>query len=395
MPESTKPTLNFSNTEIAFSSKSNKELLKTVRLFQFMNKPSLVSIFSKLGTWAFRLHLPFSKMIVKKTIYYQFCGGENILDCQDPIDKLHKYNALTILDYGAESKSTSEDFDVVEEETIKALELAASNDSVPAAVCKITGLSSNILLEKLSKGAKLSASEEWEYEKLKERLDYICERAYELEVSVFIDAEESWMQKAIDDLVDAMMAKYNQKRVTVYNTYQMYRHDRLQFLYDSYAKAHNEGYMLGAKVVRGAYMEKERARALEKGYPSPIQKDKESTDRDFDLAIKFCVENHEQISSCCATHNQKSSLFQADLIEKLGLDRSHRHLNFCQLYGMSDNITFNLAENGYNVAKYLVYGPVYEVIPFLMRRAQENTSVTGDMSRELELVVREKKRRGL
>jgi proline dehydrogenase len=266
---------------------------------------------------------------------------------------------------------------------------------VPIISIKITGLVDNEILEKLNRGAKLTPGEEREYEQLKERFETLCEKAYELGVGVFIDAEESWIQKPIDKLALEMMLQYNIDKCIVFNTYQLYRHDKLQQLKDDHSWALSEGIILGAKLVRGAYMEKERERAEEKEYPSPIQATKEATDEDFDKAIKYCIDNYETISSCCASHNLKSNLYQAKLIHEKGLDKSHVHLNFSQLYGMSDYITFNLAEAGYNVAKYVPYGPVKEVIPYLLRRARENTSITGEMSRELSLIDKEIKRREL
>jgi proline dehydrogenase len=392
-PEPERLELSFSNTEIAFSSKSNKELKRTHLLFKLMNNPHFVTISSSMALWAVKLGLPFSKKIIKATIFPQFCGGENLLDCQSTIDKLYDYNTLTILDYGAEGKSSEEELNKVLEENIKAIEMAAANNSVPIISVKITGLVDNLILEKLNKGAVLTEGENREYQQLKDRLDTLCEKANELGVGVFIDAEESWIQKPIDDLTKEMMIQYNNEKCIVFNTYQLYRHDKLQQLKDDHAWALSEDIILGAKLVRGAYMEKERERAEEKGYPSPIQPNKEATDRDFDAAVNYCIENYETISSCCASHNLKSNLHQAQLIHRMGLDKSHSHLNFSQLYGMSDFITFNLAEAGYNVAKYVPYGPVKEVIPYLLRRARENTSITGEMSRELSLIDKEIKRR--
>ena len=302
---------------------------------------------------------------------------------------------LTVLDYGAEGKTTEEDFNITMNENIRAIDFAADTNSVPLIVSKISGLGRHELLEKISTGADLNADEQKEYSSILKRVQTICYQATTKGVSVFFDAEESWIQPAIDQLVTMMMKMHNQKEVVVYNTYQMYRHDRLQFLFDSYKNARHGGYILGAKIVRGAYMEKERKRAEEMGYPSPIQPNKEATDNAFNMAIRFCVENYRTIASCNASHNTDSVRLQAGLIAQKELPRSHRHLNFCQLLGMSDHLTYNLADAGYNVAKYLVYGPVKDVVPYLVRRAEENSSVTGDMSRELGLIMEEVKRRGL
>lgn len=387
--------IDFSNTEIAFAQKTDKELKEMAWLFKMMNKNWLVNIGSNLGLLAVKMHLPFAKTIVKKTIFKQFCGGTTLLKSQPTITKLYENNVLSVLDYGAEAKSTEEDFNKTMNETIRAIDFAASNDCVPVVVSKISGLSSNELLEKMTRKEELTTEERAEYTNVLKRVENICHVASNKGVGIFFDAEESWVQVAIDHFADLMMARHNKKEVIVYNTFQLYRHDRLQFLMDSFAKAQREGYMLGAKLVRGAYMDKERARAKEMGYPSPIQPNKAATDDAFNTAVRFCIENYEQIASCNASHNKESVLLQANLIAEKKLPRNHKHLNFCQLLGMSDHLTFNLAASGYNVAKYLVYGPVSDVLPYLVRRAQENSSVTGDMSRELELIITEVKRRGL
>lgn len=388
-------SLDFQNTEIAFAHKSDKELKEASRLFRLMNSPNLVGIGSSLGLTALKLNIPFTEKVIKRTIFQQFVGGVNLKKCQKTIDHLNSNNTQTILDYGAEAKSDESELDFVRDETIRAIQLAASNKSVPAVSTKITGLVRNEILEKLNVDSALEDSEQVELEKLVQRLNAICEEAYNLDVSILIDAEESWTQIAMDLLVDEMMALYNKKKVTVWNTFQLYRKDKLEFLQESHEKAQANGYMLGAKLVRGAYMDKEANRAEENGYPNPIHDTKEDTDKDFNSALKFCMDNYLTISSCCASHNAKSNLYQAKLIEDMKADKRHPHLNFCQLYGMSDNITFNLAKAGFNVAKYLPYGPVKEVVPYLIRRAKENSSVTGDMSRELAFVMEEINRRGI
>lgn len=387
--------LDFKNTEIAFSHKSDKELRKMARLFRLMNKQTLVKIGSSLGLLAINLRLPFAKFFIKQTLFDQFVGGENLLDCQTAIDHLYRNNALTILDYGAEGKSSEEELNYVMNETIRAIEFAAANTSVPVVSTKITGLVDNIILEKLGRKEKLNEGETRQYELLRERVDNMCSRASELGVGVFVDAEESWIQDPIDELVGEMMALYNHDKAAVYNTFQMYRKDKLQFLKDSHKRAKEGGYILGAKLVRGAYMDKERDRAEEKNYPSPINETKEATDKMYNDGIRYCVQNYETIASCNASHNTESNRLQANLIHEMGIAKNHPHLNFCQLYGMSDNLTFNLAEEGFNVAKYVPYGPVKDVIPYLIRRAKENSSVTGEMSRELGFIDAEIKRRGI
>ena len=387
--------VDFSNTEIAFLNKSNNELKKTARLFKLMNNALLVNLGSYLGVWATKWNLPLTSRFVESTVFYLFCGGKTLLECQPVIDKLYKYKALTVLDFGAEGKTTEEELDGALEEILKAVIFAASNASVPVVSTKLTALAQNQLLMKWQSQSPLSAVEQKAFERVSERVDALCSNAHRLGVKVFVDAEESWMQDTIDHLVEMMMEKYNREHVTVYNTYQLYRHDKLQDLKDAYEKASTNGYRLGAKLVRGAYMDKERKRAEEMGYPSPIQPDKEATDRHYNAAIRFCVDHYADLASCNASHNLESNLLQAQLIAERDLPRGHPHLNFCQLLGMSDFITFNLSEAGFNVAKYVVYGPIKEVVPYLVRRAQENTAITGEMSRELQFIVKEVKRRGL
>ncbi|MEE9439606.1 MAG: proline dehydrogenase family protein [Saprospiraceae bacterium] len=385
--------IDFTNTEIAFSSKTNKELIKMKRLFALMNKPLLVKWGSKLGLLAFKLRLPFAKSIVKNTIFEHFCGGINLIDCQSKIDTLYNNNSLTILDYGAEGKSSEEDLQNVVVQTIMAIEFAASNTFVPVVSTKVTGIADNDLLIKIQANQTLNEKEEKEYKTLLNRFDKICSKASELGVGVFVDAEESWLQGTIDDLVMDMMIKYNKEKVIVYNTYQLYRHSKLAELKSDHEKLKKEGSLLGAKLVRGAYMDKERLRAIEMDYKSPIQLDKAATDIDFDSAVTYCITNHETIASCCASHNVKSNMHQAKLIHDKGLAKDNPNFNFCQLYGMGDYITYNIGKAGYNVAKYLPYGPIRDVVPYLIRRARENSSVTGEMSRELALIKSEIKRR--
>ena len=393
--EEESPIVDFSNTQIAFSNKSDRELIRTLRLFQLMNNPSLVNLGTKLSLTALKLHIPLTQTLIKQTIYKQFCGGTSLRDTQATVNHLRKYKVLAILDYGAEGLSDEEDLDKTREEFVRAVEFAASNTSIPVVSVKVTALADKALLEKVQSGATLSSLEHNAFKRVVSRVNDICQRASELEVRIFIDAEESWLQNPIDHMVEEMMKKYNRERVTVYNTFQMYRTDRLAYLQQSYEEAKSEGYQLGAKLVRGAYMEKERQRALEMGYPSPIHASKENTDKAYDDGIRFCIDHYEDMASCNASHNTESNRLQAELVIKKGIHPHHPHINFCQLYGMSDNITFNLAAAGFNVAKYVVYGPVSTVIHYLVRRAQENTSITGDMSRELGLLIKEKERRGL
>ncbi|MEP6648191.1 MAG: proline dehydrogenase family protein [Saprospiraceae bacterium] len=387
--------VDFTDTEVAFGQKSNKELRRLYYLFSLMNKPWIVNSGSSLGLWLHKKGITIFNPILKSTIFKQFCGGISLEDCQDSIDHLHISRTLTVLDYGAEGKSTEADFERTLEENIKAINFASTHASVPIISSKVTALGAEDILRKFQTEGQLNNEESVAFETIRRRLNQLCHAAKRNNVAIFFDAEESWIQETIDRLVKDLMEKFNREKVVVYHTYQLYRKDKLNSLIADHAEALIKGYKLGAKLVRGAYMEKERDRAKAMNYPSPIQDTKENTDRDFNLAVKYCVEHYEQIASCNGSHNLKSIQYQTQLIAEYGLQRNHAHLNFCQLYGMSDYITFNLADAGYNVAKYVPYGPVREVIPYLIRRAKENTSVTGEMSRELSLILAEMKRRGM
>ncbi|MCP4439417.1 MAG: proline dehydrogenase [Aureispira sp.] len=384
--------LDFTNTATSFERKSNKDLKDMAWLFNLMNKQWLVDIGSALTLVALKIRLPI-RGIIKKTIFKQFCGGSTFEECTKTIEELGKYDVATILDYGAEGKSTEKAFDKTVQESMRSVRFAAKNKTVPVVSCKVTGLARFELLEKVTAKKELSDKEKEEYQRVIDRLDKISKEAHDLKVALFIDAEESWIQVAIDELTDLMMLRYNQEHIAIYNTFQLYRHDRLAFLKASFEKAQKGNYILGAKLVRGAYMEKERERAEKKGYPSPIQPNKEACDNDYNAAVKFCIDNYEQIASCLASHNEYSTRYQAELMEEKNIPKNHPHTNFCQLYGMSDNLTFNLAKEGYNVAKYVPYGPVQDVIPYLIRRAKENSAVGGEVSRELGMIRSELKRR--
>ncbi|MEM7102076.1 MAG: proline dehydrogenase family protein [Bacteroidota bacterium] len=390
-----KPKVDFSNTQIAFSSLSNAELKKKSWMFSVMNLPAIVNVGSRLGLLAFKLRLPVQPLI-KTTLFDHFCGGRTLEECQPTIDRLWKHNVQSILDYGVEAKQSEKAYDETMVTTIKAIQFCKNNDSAPVVSTKITGLGRFELLEKAHKGDQLTPDEQAEYDRIITRIDNICQVAHDSgNTGVFIDAEESWIQKPMDDMADLMMERYNKEKVYVYNTYQLYRHDRLEFLKASHELARKKGYLLGAKLVRGAYLEKENARAERLGYLTPMQPDKASTDRDYNAALKYCIDNYETIALTAATHNEESCLKMVDLIEEKGLPKAHPHLNFCQLLGMSDHLSFNLAKAGYCVAKYVVYGPIRDVIPYLIRRAQENTAIAGGMSRELGFIKKEVKRRKL
>ena len=385
--------IKFENTEIAFGGKSNSDLKWSYRLFNLMGKPWLVKMGKIATDVAFKLRLPV-KGIIKKTIFKQFCGGESIADCEQKITDLGKFNIGTILDYSVEGKTSNEDFEKTKNELIASILKAKNDDNVPFSVFKVTGISRFGLLEKSNDIiTELTQAEKQELKTVLIRVDAICKAAFESNVPLFIDAEDSWIQDGIDRMANAMMAKYNKETAIIYNTVQMYRHDRLVFLKQTHQQAKQAGYKVGVKVVRGAYMEKERIRAKDMGYLSPIHKDKPSTDADYDLAIEYCIQNINDIALCAGTHNEISSAILAKLVDVNEIQKNDKRVYFAQLLGMSDHISFNLSHNNYNVAKYVPYGPITEVMPYLIRRAEENTSVAGQMGRELGLIVKEKQRR--
>lgn len=385
--------ISFDDTEIAFKSKSNKDLNRAYWLFKMVGSPTFVK-FGKFATnAAFSIHLPIEGLI-KKTIFKQFCGGESIKDCDTAINSLAKYGIGTILDYSVEGKTSESDFDATVDEIIATVERSKSNPNIPFAVFKVTGIARFDILEKANDGIdKLSDKDRKSYDLVVSRVDKICKAAFDANTSLFIDAEETWIQDTIDRLVYEMMLKYNQKSGIVYNTLQMYRHDRLAFLQTMIESAKKDKIIYGVKLVRGAYMEKERDRAKEKGYPSPIQPTKNATDKDFDKALELLIENIDHVAICAGTHNEESSKKLVELIEKNGLEKTDKRIYFAQLLGMSDHISYNLSNHKFNVAKYVPYGPVKEVMPYLLRRADENTSVAGQTSRELGLLLKEKARR--
>jgi proline dehydrogenase len=387
-----RPQPSLDNTEIAFGGKSNAELKRAYWLFKLIGNPALVVAGRVFTNIALALRIPIG-WALRGNIFKQFCGGENIGQCRNAVESLGKFNIGTILDYSVEGKESEADFENTKAEIMLTVQEAARSQSIPFSVFKVTGIARFSLLEKVNASAALSEKEQLEWERVEARVDAICAHAAQFDVPIFIDAEDSWIQDAIDALANKMMAKYNVKSAIVYNTVQLYRHDRLAFLKKSHELAIAQHFFLGVKLVRGAYMEKERARAAEKGYADPIQPSKEASDRDFDLAVTFCLDHIDRISVCAGTHNEKSSLHLAHAIDARKLNRNDKRIYFAQLYGMSDHISFNLSNAGFNVAKYLPYGPIREVIPYLIRRAQENTSVKGQTGRELTLIQREMKRR--
>ena len=405
------PTISFDNTEYAFQYKSNKELKSANFLFSAMAKPALVQMGTRLVPWAIKAGLPI-KGLIRKTIFKQFAGGETLEETAALANHLANYNVEVILDYAVEGGDESEaEYDHAADEFIKVIHYASTQSNIPFMSVKVTGLSRESLLAKLDdsmthlegslikryeKAVELLPDEEkQEWERVRQRLIRICEQAKEKNVGMMIDAEETWITDPLDALVMLMMDYYNKEKPVVYNTAQMYRNDRLQFVKDCQEAAVERGFIFAIKLVRGAYMEKERNRAKEYNYPSPIHPDKTSTDKAFDEAVKFCISHLDHVAVSISTHNENSNMMATRLLHENQLPLNHPHVSFSQLYGMSDNITFNLAHAGCNVSKYLPFGPVEEVIPYLMRRAQENTSVEGQTSRELGLIKKEVKRRGL
>ncbi len=402
-------SISFENTAIAFAHKNNGELKKAHFLFSSMGKPWLVNLGLKITPVAIKLHLPFTKTVIRKTIFQQFVGGETLEETAKVADKLEEYNVKVILDYGVEGKDGEENFDHARDEFIKVINYAATQANIPFISIKVTGFARFALLEKidavmnaasgtlmkryLNTIENLAAAEREEWHRVRLRMLHVCEEACKKNIGVLIDAEETWIQDPVDAVTILMMDTFNKNRAVVFNTLQLYRHDRLQFLKDSYTAARERNFILGAKLVRGAYMDKERVRAAAMNYSSPIQPNKDACDNDYNEAVAFCIDHLDKIFVIVASHNEHSNLYTTQLLDKKELPHNHPHVHFSQLYGMSDNITFNLAKSGCSVSKYLPFGPIKDVIPYLMRRAQENSSVAGQTGRELNLITKEIERR--
>jgi proline dehydrogenase len=392
MPVTQSPPISFTDTAVAFASKSDIELRKMYALFAAMNNNTLVKAGGGLMKSALKWKLPV-KFLIKKTIFEQFCGGETIRECMPVIEELGRYNIGTILDYSVEGEGNDRSFDHTRDEILATIDLAHRSTHIPFSVFKVTGVADSALLEKVQSGKALSSAEQASYERALARVDAICSRAHQYGVRVFIDAEESWFQHTIDLLSYEMMAKYNRESAIVWNTYQLYRHDRLEAIQQAYAAAVKGNYFLGGKLVRGAYMEKEGRVATQRGYQNPINPTKEATDQLYDESLRYCVAHAERISICAGTHNEASSLLLTELMQEANLRPGDPRIWFAQLYGMSDNLTYNLANAGYNTAKYVPYGPVESVMPYLLRRADENTAIAGQSSREFLLIQKEIARR--
>jgi len=385
--------LSFEDTHIAFASKNNFALQKAYWIFAIMNQ----NWFVKLGTFFIKLflflHFPIKKLI-KTTIFQQFCGGESIEDCEKTIQSLNQVSIGTILDYSVEGEENEKSFQKTKNEILKTIEKAHQELSIPFAVFKVTGIFSSELLEQFQIGP-LEEDEQKSFQLSRDYLYEICQKAFDLQVKLFIDAEESWIQNSIDLLAYEMMEKFNTNGVIIYNTFQMYRVDMLGNLSNAIKSAEDQHYFLGVKLVRGAYLEKERQRSHEENYSEPLHKSKHDTDRDFNSAVDLCIDHLETVYFCVGTHNEESCVLLCEKMEKLGLSNNHKQIHFAQLLGMSDNISYNLAHFGYNVAKYVPYGPVESVMPYLFRRAEENSSIAGQTSREFALIKKEVNRRKL
>jgi proline dehydrogenase len=384
----------FDNTEVAFGLKSDSQLERAYFLFRMIQNQPMVRIGSAVTNFALKAHLPIEGLI-RSTVFDHFCGGVTEDDCLPIIDNMYANGKVhSVLDYSVEGKEEEESFDGALEKILRIINFCEEKESIPYAVFKPTGFGRFALYQKISEGKTLNTYEQEEWDRVVARFDKVCKVAHQNDVPLLIDGEESWMQKAADDLIETLMEKYNKEKAIVFNTLQMYRHDRMDYLKGLHQRAQKKEFHIGMKVVRGAYMEKERERALEKGYPSPICKNKKATDLNYDIAVEYMME-HPKMAIFVGTHNEESSYLAMELAKKRGVQENDNRLWFGQLFGMSDHISYNLANQGYNVAKYLPFGPVRDVMPYLIRRAEENTSVAGQTSRELNLLKTERKRRKL
>ncbi|MEH1008037.1 proline dehydrogenase family protein [Winogradskyella sp. ECml5-4] len=384
----------FENTETAFELKSDSELERAYFLFKMISSEPLVRIGTAATNFALKAHLPVEKLI-RATVFDHFCGGVNEDDCLPVIDKLYTKGVSSVLDYSVEGKSVENQFDNALAKILKIINFCDEREAMPIVVFKPTGFGRFLLYQKKTEGVVLTSEEEAEWGRIVGRFDAVCKLAKEKDVEVLIDGEESWMQDAADDLVEEMMRRYNKDVAVVYNTLQLYRWDRLDYLKQLHERAKAGGFKIGMKIVRGAYMEKERERALDKGYNSPICENKKATDDNFDETLNYILQNLKDISVFIGTHNELSCYLAMDLMKTHNISKEDNRIWFGQLFGMSDHISFNLAAQGYNVAKYIPFGPVKDVMPYLIRRAEENTSVSGQTSRELSLLKTERKRRKL
>ena len=386
-------TVSFEDTRVAFASKSDAQLRKVYALFAAMNNGSLVKTGSSLMKAALKWNLPGTQFLIRHSIFEQFCGGETIKECRTVTAELGKYNIGTILDYSVEGEGNDRSYDRTRDEILATIDEAHRSAHIPFSVFKVTGVANVAILEKIQAGQLLTTDEEAAHSRAVARVEALCARAHQHGVRLFVDAEESWFQHTIDLLAYDMMARYNQEKAIVWNTYQLYRHDRLEALKTAHQVATEAGYYVGVKLVRGAYMEKEARVAKQRGQQNPINPTKQATDDLYNEALRYCVQHLDRISICAGTHNEASSLLLTQLMQEAHIAPGDPRVWFAQLYGMSDNLTYNLADAGYNTAKYLPYGPVAAVMPYLLRRADENTAIAGQSSREFLLIQKEIRRR--
>ena len=384
--------VSFKDTEVAFKHKSDRELWITYLIFGLTKNPFFVKFLSQAAKWALAMGLPV-KSLIKATVFKQFCGGEQKKEYSEVICKLGDSDIGTILDYSVEGTEDEAGFESTKRELLRIVEQSKSDPNIPCTCMKMTAIGSFDLFKKVSANEPLSTEEIREWEKVKSRLEDICKASYQAGKPIYIDAEESWIQTAIDELAEEMMSRYNRAKAIVFTTLQLYRWDRNDYFLRLIQLARSEGYKPGIKIVRGAYLEKERERAKRYGYRSPINATKEDTDREYDKSVEIFIGNIDVVEICVGTHNEASCRLLIELMAEKDLPSDHPHIYFSQLYGMSDNISFNLAKAGYNVSKYLPFGPVESTLPYLARRAEENTAIAGQMSKELEIIAKERRRR--
>ena len=383
----------FENTQIAFADKTTPQLKKAYWMFKAIEQPALTHVGISILNFTVKNNFPFVTDIVKNTLFEQFCGGVTREESMKVVKQMFKHHIGSIFDYAIEGKEEEATFDHTCEEIKQNIKFAEGNPAIPFVVFKPTGFGRLDLYAEVQAGKELTSSEKEEWNRVVNRYEEVCKMAHEKNVVIMIDAEETWIQDAVDQLVNEMKSRYNREKAIVWNTIQMYRTGRLEYLAKDLERANEKNYFLGYKFVRGAYMEKERNRAQEMNYPDPIQPTKQATDDNFNAAIDFVMKNLDKVSAFFGTHNEKSTELVMDKMREQNLPNDFDHIHFGQLYGMSDNITYYLGAKKYNAAKYLPYGPVKDVVPYLTRRAQENTSVAGQTGRELGLIEKELKRR--
>jgi len=385
-------SVSFQDTSIAFKNKSDKELILSYLIFGLTKSPFLVKFLSQAAKLTLSMGLPV-KPIIKSTVFKQFCGGEKESEYTNVVEKLGQSGIGAILDYSVEGTEDETGFESTKRELLKVIDKSKTNPDIPCTCMKMTGIGPFDLYKKITANEPLTVEEQREWEKVRNRLEAICKASFKADKPIYIDAEETWIQQAIDDLSEKMMSMYNQEKAIVFTTLQLYRWDRNDYFLELIQRARAGGYKLGIKIVRGAYIEKERERARRYGYRSPINATKEDTDREYDKSVEIFIDNIDVVEICVGTHNEASCKLLLKLMAERDLPNNHPHIYFSQLYGMSDNVSFNLANAGYNVSKYLPYGPVESTLPYLARRAEENTAIAGQMSKELEIILKERKRR--